>query len=252
MQNNNTKQATTTAKRGFQIANQDWKNFYFFTCSENEKANALTLLKVRNYLRSDGQPNNDVITKQATFFAESLAERIKSRRQARRYGFRKIAANVQRFSELGDTSALYFYITNVYGMVRWYAPYNLQRLPVQREAFAMYLVVFASKFIEKLNSIEAVPPPSAPSPKPEKTAKPKRRTKKAAPPVVPEQDVAVTQEPPGVAVSVPENNSADVVSETANEVVEAADDKPQEVVTEKENRKEEFAYEEEGLGYDEG
>ncbi|MCL1831752.1 MAG: hypothetical protein FWG45_02425 [Oscillospiraceae bacterium] len=263
MQENNTKQANQGVQRQngqFQIAPQDWKNFFFYTCGEDEKQSVLELLKAREYLLSNGEPNIEIITKEATFFAGSLAERIKNRRQARRYGFRKIAANVQRFSELGDTSALYFYITNVYGMVRWYAPYNLQRLPIHRDALKAYLAVFSEVFVKRLSEITANTPSvsaaltdtlsdtlSDTSHRPEKTAKPKRKRKALE--LVETAAVAVPEvgDTPEVAESLVENPP-----ESSSEKEESKEIK-EESAHEK-NHKSEYRdyrdYEEEGLEYD--
>jgi hypothetical protein len=168
MQENNVKQANATpgtapnTQGQHQINPQDWKNFYFFTCTEKERKEALKLLKERNFLNANGTPNRETIEKQATFFADSLANRVSKHWRARRYGFGKIADNVAKYAGESDTSALYFYLTNIYGMVWWYAPYNLQRLPVHREAFKAYLDIFSGTFVARMNEIAANPPPRPP------------------------------------------------------------------------------------------
>jgi len=139
------------------ISMQEWKNYMFFICDDETKANAVTLLKERDYLLSNGKPNQDEITKEAQFFARSLAERLASSYRAKRFGLQNIADNVNKFSEMQDLSALYFYISNIYGMVFWRVPYNLQRLPVNPKAFDMYMKVYTDTFIESLSQTEPIP-----------------------------------------------------------------------------------------------
>jgi hypothetical protein len=143
--------ADQNEQRRFQISKQDWANFRFFACGDDVRSAALNLLKERDYLLPNEQPNLDKITAEAEFFAKSLVERLITNRQMRRFGIQRIADKLREFVKSEDWTAMYFYITNIYGMVRWYAPYNLQRLPVHPTALIGYLSVFSETFVDCMN-----------------------------------------------------------------------------------------------------
>ena len=215
----------TTEKKRLPISKQDWTNFNFFVCDDETRKQALRLLKERDYLLSNGMPNKEKITEEAEFFADSLAKRLTGNWQAKRFGIRNVAENIRRFTEIRDLSALYFYITNVYGTVWWNAPYNLQRLPVHQEALSLYLNVFSNTFIKQVTQSES---PAAEVPVTKKTAK-TTKTKKPAKPAKP-----VNSE------KIPEPTTDEEIPKETPENVKAESEK-----------KEDFDNEEEGMEYDE-
>ena len=133
---------------------QDWRNFHFFFCNEQTQQAAKKLLVDRDYLLPSDMPNQEEITSEARYFAKELVERLKGNRDARKYGMKRIAENIETISAMQDLSLLYFYIGNLYASARWQMPYNLQRLPVNHDALSMYLSVYTDTFISCVNEAE--------------------------------------------------------------------------------------------------
>ena len=154
--------ATSERRRFFNTRfMQDWKNFHFFFCDEQTRQAAKKLLVDRDYLLPSDDArhqgawcNQEVITSEARYFAKELVERLKGNRDARKYGLKRIAENIETISAMQDLSLLYFYIGNLYASARWQMPYNLQRLPVNHDAFSMYLSVYTDTFISCVNEAE--------------------------------------------------------------------------------------------------
>jgi hypothetical protein len=110
-----TENTNSNEKRKYYISKQDWMNFRFFTCTDEVKEATLSLLTERKYLHSDGTPNEEEITKEANFFANSLAQRFVENRYVRRIGALTLIRSIRKFTEKEDLSALYFYVMNIYG-----------------------------------------------------------------------------------------------------------------------------------------
>lgn len=132
---------------------QDWKNFHFYYCDDETRGSVTQLLIERDYLLPTEMPNQEKITTEAQFFAISLAERLNTSRGTQRFGINNISDNISRLVAAQDLSTLYFYVCNLYGTVFWRVPYNLQRLPVNPDAFSMYLSVFSDTLIECINNM---------------------------------------------------------------------------------------------------
>lgn len=160
--NNTTENLGKRNTKTYSISMQEWKNFHFFLGDDNVNENVTNLLIERGYLiRSGNQskrkslmPNQEKITEDARFFAASLCERLAKTRRVRKFGLSKISDNIAKLVEIQDLSVLYFYIANLYGMVFWQVPYNLQRLPVNPDALSMFLSIFANTFIECIVKID--------------------------------------------------------------------------------------------------
>ena len=149
-QNNN---ATKKEKKINFSPMQEWKNFRYFSCGDEIKQEAITQLKQRECLLPNDAPNKEKIKKDARYHATNFAKRLGNNGRAKRYGLQNIVGNIRGLMAAQELSVLYYYITNLYGMVYWSAPYNMQRMPVNPDAFGIYLTEYTKAFIKSLESI---------------------------------------------------------------------------------------------------
>jgi len=128
---------------------------------DEQLENAKEQLKEEGLLTEKGNPSVVQISALSKQIAERFLYKLSRRLQRREGGLEETYEAFRRMEQKKEYTAMYFYLTFLYGFMEWRVPRKVELLPASNEALKVFFAEFCNRFEEFLGEFQERKPRDA-------------------------------------------------------------------------------------------